>query len=206
MTQLNASFIFVATGEHAAQLVDFLKSPAGTDVSLTGVVKDCDSLADQDGLLEFYNTYFHSYPIYQDSNWKLHHCMSDNGNLNMGLWGLVTAVLRAKPRWRRKRIQHSPNLFRTDPWMVGGVMIFDKRDNLIYAVEETVGQELDMERIARAVQGARNINDACADEEQVDGDETDEYFVKKEDNSEPDTSTNAGSSNGSDSGLGRSNY
>ena len=173
----------------------------GDGVALSAVIKDCESKLDSDGLDDFYHSYFNQHPIYQDSQWKLHQCMSHDGQRKIGILGLVKAVWKAKSRWNQKKIDHSPNLLRTDPWMIGGVMIFDKKGNLVFSVEETVGQELDMDRIARAVQGARNMNATYHTDDNEDEDAGSDDFTMK-DKSQVDTDTSSTtqleSSNGSD--------
>lgn len=128
-------------------------------VALAATIKDTDVDGDCVGLQEFHTNYFGGHDIYQDEKWQIYKAM---GGRKIGLFGLVKAVLKNKRRWNRKDITPSENMLKTDPWLTGGVMIFDNRGNLVYAVEETVGEELSMDRIARAVQGARNINAACA--------------------------------------------
>lgn len=120
------------------------------------------------------------------------------GAKQIGALSLLKAIACAKRRWNRKGIYISYNIVKTDPWMIGGVMIFDKRGNLVYAVEETVAQELEMDRITRAVKGARNINTACYN---CDGEEENDSDDCECEQTDVETSSHAPSlTGGSDNG------
>lgn len=118
--------------------------------------------------------------MYMDEHWKLYKAM---GGRSLSLWGLFKATLVAKPRWYSKGIPNSENNYRSDPWMTGGVLVFNKYGNLVYAMEETVGEEFNMERLERAIQAARSM---C----ETDGEELD-TSASQASATDTDTSTGA---------------
>lgn len=79
-------------------------------LALLGTVKETG--VDDQGLLDFYQTYFDRHPMYMDEHWKLYEAM---GGRKLSLWGLFKATLVAKPRWYRKGIPSSENNYRSDP-------------------------------------------------------------------------------------------
>ena len=126
-------------------------------LALAGTVKETGLDKDDEGLVDFYQSYFNRHPIYNDEKWQLYHAM---GGRKVGMWSLVKSTFTALPRWYRKGISSSNNKNRTDPWMIGGVLVFDKKGNLVYAMEETIGEEFSMERLERAIKAARTLNEA----------------------------------------------
>jgi hypothetical protein len=132
-------------------------------VALMGVVKETG--VDDNGLVEFYQDYFDRRPMYKDERWKVYEAM---GGRKLGIMGLFRATFGAASRWKKKGIAASKTNFKTDPWMTGGVMVFDKRGDLVYALEEGTGREFEMDRIEKAIKGARNINAAFPVEEDAD--------------------------------------
>lgn len=144
------------------QITDFVarhNDANHSKLALLGTVKETG--VDDQGLLDFYQTYFDRHPMYMDEHWKLYEAM---GGRKLSLWGLFKAMLVAKPRWYRKGIPSSENNYRSDPWMTGGVLVFNKDGQLVYAMEETVGDEFNMERLERAIQAARNMYDTDGNE------------------------------------------
>mmetsp|Transcript_77448 Transcript_77448/g.116411 ORF Transcript_77448/g.116411 Transcript_77448/m.116411 type:complete len:162 (-) Transcript_77448:127-612(-) len=129
-------------------------------IALMGIVKEVG--VDDDGLVGFYQDYFDRHPIYNDERWKVYEAM---GGRKVGFLGLFRAIFGASSRWKEKGIEISEQNRKTSPWMTGGVMVFDKRGDLVYALEEDVGNEFDMERIEKAINGARNINAAFPEDE-----------------------------------------
>ena len=124
-------------------------------VALAGTVKETSG--DEDGLADFHQTYFDRHTIYNDEKWQLYHAM---GGRKVGVWNLVKASVTGLPRWYNKGISNSANKFRTDPWMTGGVLVFDRKGNLVYAMEENTGEEFEIERLERAIRAARTRNAA----------------------------------------------
>ena len=125
---------------------------------------------DDEGLLDFYVSYFDRHAMYTDDKWQLYHAM---GGRKISMWALFKAVLVAKPRWNRKGIPSSDvSPLRSDPWMTGGVLVFDQKGSLVYAMEETVGEEFNMQRLERAIQAARHMNAMNNNEEEEEEDRT----------------------------------
>lgn len=122
-------------------------------LALAGTIKETG--VDDEGLLEFYQSYFDRHPMYADEKWQLYHAM---GGRKASFWDLFKATAVAKPRWYRKGIPSSANNYLSDPWMQGGVLVFDQKGSLVYAMEETMGEEFNMERLERAIQAARTLN------------------------------------------------
>ena len=122
-------------------------------IALAGTVKETG--LDDDGLTEFHQSYFDRHTIYNDEKWQLYNAM---GGKNVGAWHLFKATFSGMPRWNKKGISSSANKNRTDPWMIGGVLVFDKKGNLVYAMEETIGEEFSMARLQRAIGAARTLN------------------------------------------------
>lgn len=120
---------------------------------MAGTVKETG--LDDDGLTEFHQSYFDRHTIYNDEKWQLYNAM---GGKNVGAWNLFKATFSGMPRWYKKGISNSAKKDRTDPWMLGGVLVFDKKGNLVYAMEETIGEEFSMARLERAIGAARTLN------------------------------------------------
>ena len=59
---------------------------------------------DDIGLLEFYQEYFNSFPIYKDEKWELYKAM---GGKSVGLLGMVKGIWRARARLNAKNIEAS---------------------------------------------------------------------------------------------------
>ena len=111
---------------------------------------------DDQGLLEFYQDYFNSYPIYKDEKWELYKAM---GGKTIGFFKLLSGVLKANKRWKEKKIEKSKTNHKSKvAWMTGGVLVFDRAGELVYVLEEKVGEEFDMEQIQLAIQEARLRN------------------------------------------------
>lgn len=127
-------------------------------LALAGTVKEgtLGTGADEEGLVDFYQSYFDRHPIYNDEKWQLYHAM---GGRKASVWSLVKASFTAFPRWNNKGIPSSSGRHRTDPWMIGGVLVFDQKGNLVYAMEETLGEEFSMDRLERAIRAARTLNE-----------------------------------------------
>mmetsp|Transcript_14355 Transcript_14355/g.28964 ORF Transcript_14355/g.28964 Transcript_14355/m.28964 type:complete len:90 (-) Transcript_14355:273-542(-) len=65
--------------------------------------------------------------------------------------------MRLMPRYKRKNI---PMRFEGgDRFVMGGVLIFDRKGNLRFAHEEVYGEELDMEVIKQAIAEIRGHSD-----------------------------------------------
>lgn len=125
-------------------------------LALAGICKDSN---DEQGLLDFHQSYFDRHAIYNDEKWQLYQAM---GGRKLGVWDLVKATVVAPLRWHKKGITSSPTRHQSDAWMIGGVLVFDQTGNLVYAMEESVVEEFPIDRLERAIQGARNRNAAAA--------------------------------------------
>ena len=97
-----------------------------------------------------------------DEKWLLYKAMMSGRNEGrVSAFNLIKGNWKARQRWKEKNIEPSRDILKTDPWMKGGVLVFDRRGNLVYALEETPGEQFPMDRLERAIQGARNINKAA---------------------------------------------
>ena len=108
------------------------------------------------GLLEFYTDYFGRHAIYMDEKWELYRAM---GGRKISAFKLIQRLAMAQMRYAKKRIFHSagnanPKAANSN-WMMGGVLVFNRKGELTYVLEESVGRELDMERIEAAIDEAR---------------------------------------------------
>ncbi|CAB9518323.1 expressed unknown protein [Seminavis robusta] len=122
-------------------------------LALAATVKETGT--DDQGLLEFYKEYFHSYPIYQDEKWQLYKAM---GGRKLGILTILKAMLGARKRLKAQNIVSSKQNHKTDGWMAGGVLIFDKKGQLIYVLEEQAGKPFDMDKLKLAIAEARRSN------------------------------------------------
>lgn len=124
-------------------------------VALVAAVKDTKG-ADDEGLLEFHQYYFNRGPIYQDDKWKLFFAL---GEKKVGLSDVFRVLWTARKRFKMKNIKPSAkNLQAKEGWMAGGFLIFDRKGELVCALEEHVGEPLDMDQFKRAVREARRRN------------------------------------------------
>ncbi|CAB9521866.1 expressed unknown protein [Seminavis robusta] len=107
------------------------------------------------GLLTFYKTFFQRYPVYQDEKWQLYHAM---GGRKVGPFKLMYKLIKAQGRYFKKGFWHSPRNVKVlrSPWMTGGVLVFNKKGELTYALEESVGKPFDMERLQAAIEETRD--------------------------------------------------
>ena len=94
------------------------------------------------------------------------------GGRKIGIFGLVKTVALGAARWKSKGIEFSQRNLYANGWMTGGVLIFDKYGNLVYAMEESPGVPFDVDRLERAIEGARKINSAYYPEDDDDENES----------------------------------
>lgn len=111
---------------------------------------------DDQGLLDFYQDYFNSYPIYKDEKWQLYKAM---GGKTLTYYKLFKGILGSYKRLKAKKIPASKDNGKSKvAWMTGGVLVFDRAGELVYVMEEKTGEEFDMEQIELAIQEARFRN------------------------------------------------
>jgi hypothetical protein len=137
--------------EHGLQLTEL--AAADRKLALLATVKETG--VDDQGLLDFYEHYFHSYPIYKDEKWMLYKAM---GGKKLGILSVLKAALGSRKRLQEKNIKGSAQNYKNEGWMSGGVLVFDRRGQLSHVLEEQVGKPFDMEELKRAIQEARNAN------------------------------------------------
>ena len=99
-------------------------------------------------LLEFYQDYFRQ-PIYHDEKWSLFKAM---GRKKLGVLELIQTKFRARTRLAGKSIQTGPG---GDSFTQGGMLVFNKKGELCFALEDNPFEALDMELLAAAVKEAR---------------------------------------------------
>ena len=135
-----------ACREHALQLSEFAAKDGR--IALLATVKETG--ADDKDILDFYEKYFH-HSIYKDPTWGIYKAM---GARKISGLGLFKGLMNSFHRYKQKKIDYS--LGKSDGWMQGGLLVFDKDGHLRYAYEENFGDELDLELLAAAVAEARS--------------------------------------------------
>jgi hypothetical protein len=139
--------------EHGLQLTEL--AAEDRKLALAATVKETG--VDDQGLLEFYRDYFHSFPIYMDEKWQLYKAM---GGRKLGILTILKGILGARKRFKQKNIKSSAGNSKSEGWMAGGVLVFDKQGELIYVHEEQVGKPFDMDQLKLAIVEARRSNQA----------------------------------------------
>lgn len=134
--------------EHGEQLSQYVAAKPKKKFAMMGVLKE---RVDDEGILDFYQKHFR-YPLYLDEKWKIYHAMGARKLNTMSLfWGFFSM----KGRQTKKNITTTLDGDVGDHFMQGGFLIFDKTGELQYALEETFGQELNIEAIQAAVNAVR---------------------------------------------------
>ena len=103
---------------------------------------------DDEGLLNFAAHYF-PFPVFKDKKWLVYKAM---GNRRISLWGLITGLFKSSSRIRKKNISTT---LAGEGWIQGGVLIFNGKNHLVYALEESFGNELNADDIKLAIEAAR---------------------------------------------------
>ena len=134
-----------ACREHALQLSEFAAKDGR--IALVGTVKETG--ADDKDIIDFYDNYFH-HSIYKDASWGIYKAM---GSRKISGRALFKGLMNSFSRYQRKKIDYT--LGKSDGWMQGGLLVFDKDGHLRYAYEENFGDELDLELLSAAVAEAR---------------------------------------------------
>ena len=136
--------------EHGQQLSALAaeSSWSNNNVALLGIVKETG--ADDEGLVQFYKKYF-TYPLYLDEERSLY---AGFGNRKVGLttWNPIRLWKGFREIGRRLKKKKLEGNMAGEGLIQGGILIFDKKGQLQYAVEEQIGSELDMDEIQMAVQ------------------------------------------------------
>jgi len=147
-------------------------------LAVVGAVKEVG--IDDEGLFDVYHTYFDRHPVYHDEKWQIYHAM---GGKKIGLFRLLKGAFLARSRLNRKSICSRYN-FRANPWMIGGILVFDQQGRLVYTMEEQVWEEFPIERLERAIQAARTLNNATNTEKGGDEDTGNDDDESNENDSE----------------------
>ena len=110
-----------------------------------------------------YQDYFNSYPVFKDEKWELFKAMGGKtikfGSLLKAAWGLIKRLSKegihdSAKFWTRSLAKS----YNEGGWMTGGLLVFDKRGELVYVLEENLGTPLDMELLDSVIQEARRRN------------------------------------------------
>ena len=118
-------------------------------LGIVGIIKEAGD--DNANVLEFYENYF-SYPLYKDDKWHVYKAM---GGRTLTMDVLKAGVKRLMPRYKSKGI---PMRFEGgDRFMMGGVLIFNRKGNLCFSYEEAYGEELNMEVLKEAIDEVRSL-------------------------------------------------
>ena len=112
-------------------------------VGLVGILKDAGD--DNVNILELSQNYF-KYPLFMDEKWHVYKAM---GGRTLTMETLKAGVQKYMPRYKRKGIEM--RLDGGDRFMMGGVLLFDRKGDLCFSYEEAYGEELDMQVIERAI-------------------------------------------------------
>lgn len=134
-----------ACREQAMQLSEFAAKDG--DIALVATIKETGP--DDQDILDFYEKYFR-HSIYKDSQWGIYKAM---GSRKISGFGFIKGLVKSLQRYQQKNIDYTVG--KSDGWMQGGLLIFDKRGNLRYVYEETFGDEIDLELLESAVAEAR---------------------------------------------------
>ena len=116
------------------------------------------------GLLEFYSDYFDRHSIYMDEKWELYHAM---GGRKISAFKLVQRLILAQRRYTKKKIWHSsgnanPKAAKSN-WMTGGVLVFNRKGEVTFVLEESVGKPFDMAMLEAAIDEARTRSSSSSD-------------------------------------------
>jgi hypothetical protein len=101
---------------HAAMLSDLAAKDG--KIALVGVTKQTG--ADDDGLLEYYERFFH-HPIYKDPQWQIYRAM---GGRKVSLWQVFKFAMKDVRLWKKGA---KAMLSKDDFWTEGGTLIFDRK-------------------------------------------------------------------------------
>ena len=143
---------WVSCREHGQQLTEL--AARDPKMALLAIVKGDGG--NDPGILEFYTDFFERRPIYMDEKWDIFRAM---GGKTIGAFKLLTRLIAAQSRYLKKKLtNHSgnarPKAIHSN-WMLGGVLVFNRRGDLTFALEEKVGTPLDMQRLEAAIVEAR---------------------------------------------------
>ena len=134
-----------ACREHALQLSEFAAKDGR--IALVATVKETGT--DDKDIIDFYDDYFH-HSIYKDPSWGIYKAM---GARKISGFGLIKGLINSLQRYKEKKIDYT--MGKSDGWMQGGLLIFDRKGYLRYAYEENFGEELDLDLLSAAVAEAR---------------------------------------------------
>jgi AhpC/TSA antioxidant enzyme len=117
------------------------------NLSVWAIVKETG--VDDEGLLDFAANYF-PFPVFKDKSCLIYKAMGDR---KISYWGLFTGLFKSSSRIRTKNIGTT---FAGEGWIQGGVLIFNRKNHLVYALEENFGNELNAGDIKLAIEAARS--------------------------------------------------
>lgn len=118
------------------------------NLSLWGIVKETG--VDDEGLLDFAANYF-PFPLFKDKGWLIYKAM---GNRSISIWGLISGLFKSSSRIRSKNISTTLS---GEGWIQGGVLIFNRKNHLVYALEENFGSELNVDDVRIAIEAAGKV-------------------------------------------------
>jgi hypothetical protein len=90
-----------------------------------------DTGIDDQGLLEVYEQYFYSFPIYMDEKWHLYKAM---GARNIGIWKILSGVFEARKRFKDLNIASSSRSNGSEGWMACGALVFHTQRTHLCAI------------------------------------------------------------------------
>jgi hypothetical protein len=133
--------------EHGEQLSDLAKSE---DIAMIGVVKG--GIKAGDTLLNFYTNHF-KYPIFEDEKWLIYRLM---GHRLLSPMKIIKGVVSSRNRKRHAENNIHSQITSDDGRVQGGLLVFDRRGKLRYALDEDFGKPLDIEVLRTAIRAIRD--------------------------------------------------
>lgn len=116
-----------------------------------GVVKETG--ADDEGLADFYSSYFGRAPLYCDKSFSYYQALGDRKASDVpSIWTLVTSFLDAWKRIQGKGINFN---FKGEGLIKGGIIIFDTKGKPQYAYREETGIDLPVKELVLALEAMR---------------------------------------------------
>lgn len=119
--------------------------------NIFGVVKETGT--DDEGLAEFYSSYFGSAPLYCDKSFSFYQALGDRKATDApSLWTLITSFFDS---WRRIQSKGINFNFKGEGLVKGGIIIFDKKGKAQYAYKEETGLDLPVKDLILALEALR---------------------------------------------------
>lgn len=139
--------------EHAQQLSELAAELAPKNVRFWGTVKEVG--VDDEGLWEFHHTFF-PFPLYRDVGLKLYSALGSR-KIALTTWNPLRLWKDYKELGRRMTEKQIKGNLKGEGMIQGGILIFDATGKLRYALEEDIGNPLELADIRAAVNAVVNV-------------------------------------------------